>query len=399
MYLDRGKYVTRMEALETLRTLWNPSLSEEQVDLHEAAGRVLAQDIASVNTLPVFRASMMDGVAVSYEKLIQESGGNFPWTGTLPYALADTGDDFDDAYDTILATEDVQRHADGSITITPEEPVKKGQYIKSCGATLCAGQHLLKKGTRLLPLYLALLGTAGICKVPVYKKPAVAYIPTGNELIPIGTTPARGQNIESNSAMVQAMLASWGAQARCYPILKDNLAAMEQALMDACANAEMILLNGGSSMGSEDYASRLLQKHAEWFQHGIRSIPGIPIALALIKGKPVINLPGPTLATYYAMDWCVKALVCHMLGQPTPKRRTLDIALEKKIQKPEHLEMYYRLRVKEEGGRHTAEVLTPSGGFVNLITGCDALFIAPIGRDAFEAGETVNVELLSNFDI
>ena len=399
MYLDRGKYITRMEALDTLRALWNPLLSAEEAHLQEASGRVLAEDIVSINTLPVCRASMLDGVAVSFETLMQASGGKFPWTGSIDYALADTGDDFDDAYDTILATEEVERHAGGSITVTPEEPVKKGQYIKPCGSTVRAGQPLMKKNTRLQPVHLALLGTAGVCRVPVYQKPVVAYIPTGNELAPIGTNPARGQNIESNSAMVTAMLAQWGAEARCYPILKDNTAQMEQALLDACANADIVLLNGGSSMGSEDYASRLLQQHSEWFQHGIRCIPGIPIALAIMRGKPVVNLPGPTLASYYAMDWCVKALVCHMLRQEVIKRRTLEVVLEQKVQKPAHLELYVRLRVKEDGGRHIAEALSPKDGFVHLMTACNALFIAPVGKEVFEAGETVCAELITDYDV
>jgi len=398
MYLDPEKFITRAEALDQLRARWNPAPPEREADLCEAGGRVLARDVVSKNTLPVCRASMMDGVAVSYETLMQATGGHFPWTGALPYALADTGDDFDDAYDTILATEEVARHADGSVTIAPEEPVRQGQYIKPRGSTVRAGQPLLKKNTRLLPVHLALLGTAGVSKAPVYEKPAVAYIPTGNELAPLGARPARGQNIESNSVMVRAMLYKWGAEARCYPIIRDDSSEMEQVLLDACANADIVLLNGGSSMGSEDYAGRLLEKHAEWFQHGIRCIPGIPIALALVKGKPVVNLPGPTLAAYYAMDWCVKALVFHMLGQEVPQRRTRDVVLEKKVQKPAHLELYVRLRVREEGGRSLAEVLGPAGGFVDLLTGCNALFVAPAGRETFEAGETVRAELLTDFD-
>ncbi len=118
-----------------------------------------------------------------------------------------------------------------------------------------------------------------------------------------------------------------------------------------------------------------------------------------MQGKPVVNLPGPTLASYYAMDWCVKALVCHMLGQEVPKRRTLDVVLEQKVQKPVHLELYVRLYVKEDGGRYMAEVLSPKGGFVNLMTACNALFIAPIGKEAFEAGETVCAELITSYDI
>ena len=399
MYLDREQYITRSEALAVLRERWMPAVSVENVSIGGAAGRVLARDVAAVNTLPVCRSSMLDGIAVSYDELMRASGGHFPWTGLVTHACADTGDDFDDAFDTVLAVEEVVRHADGSLTISPEEPVKRSQYIKPCGSTIREGQALLSKGIRLQPTHLALLGTAGVCTVPVYKKPVVAYIPTGNELISIGALPQRGQNIESNSVMVQAMLTQWGAEAICFPIIKDDKACIEKALLDACDRADIVLLNGGSSMGSEDYASRLLQENAQWFQHGIRCIPGIPIAMAMAHGKPIINLPGPTLASYYAMDWCVKALVCHALEQKTPVRRTVEAVLAQTVQKPPHLEMYVRMHVQEEGNRLTAEVIGHREGLVSLLTGCNALFIAPIGKGVFEKGETVTVELLDAFDV
>ncbi|MDR0840752.1 MAG: molybdopterin molybdotransferase MoeA [Christensenellaceae bacterium] len=398
MYLNQEQFITRAEALAAFRQRWNPALPVEEIAIANAADRVLAQDVASVNTLPVCRSSMMDGIAVSFAELMQASGGAFPWTGVIAHACADTGDDFDDAFDTVLAVEETERHADGSLTIAPEAPIKQGQCIKLRGSTVRQGQALLDKNTRLQPIHLALLGTAGVCAASVYRKPIVAYLPTGNELIPIDTAPQRGQNIESNSLMVQAMLAQWGAQTCCYPIVKDDNAQMEAALLDACSKADVVLLNGGSSMGSEDYASRLLQKHAAWFQHGIRCIPGIPVAMAMIQGKPVINLPGPTLASYYAMDWCVKALVCHALGQQPPLRKTIEVQLEQRIQKPPHLEMYIRLHVEEADGRFAARVIDRRAGLVRLLTDCNALFIAPIGKGAFEADEIIRAELLDGFD-
>ncbi|HPM00174.1 MAG TPA: molybdopterin molybdotransferase MoeA [Bacillota bacterium] len=398
MYLNQKQFLMRSEALKELFGRWNPELATESIAVSEAVGRVLSDAVSSVNTLPVCRSSKLDGIAVSFEALMQASGGQFPWTGTIAHVSADTGDDFDDAFDTVIAVERIVRHSDGSLTITSKEPIKQGQNIKPRGDTLKEGQQLLKKDTLLQPVHLAFLSTAGVSTVKVYKKPVVSFIPTGNELIPIGVSPKRGQNIESNSLMVRTMLAQWGAKAHCCPIVKDDNVLMEETLLNACSKADIVLINGGSSMGSEDYASRLLQKHAEWFQHGIRCIPGIPIALAIIDKKPVINLPGPTLASYYAMDWCVKAMVFHMLKQDMPLRRTVRAVLKQKVQKPSHLEMYVRLRVKCINGRYTAEVLSPQKGLAHLLADCNALFIAPIGKETFEEREIVRAELLSGFD-
>lgn len=357
---------------------------------------MLCEDVYSKNTLPVFRASAFDGIAVDFDALMAASGNAFPWRGAIPYVRADTGDDFPDEYDTVIAIEEVEVHGDGTITITPEDddPIRKGQYVRPAGATLAREQLLAHKGTRITPLFLALLATGGVVDVPVYQMPAVAYIPTGNELTDVGKTPLRGQNVESNSILLGAMLGQYGARMVKLPIVRDQEGEIGAALEMALSQADIVIVNGGSSKGSEDYAGRLLERRCQWFQHGIRCIPGIPIAMGLADGKPVINLPGPTLATFNGMDWLVQALVCRMLGQPMPRRRTVLAALEQDVKKPPHNEMYYRLAVKEAEGGATATVVGRGAGFAQGIGQCNAIFIAPIGVSGYKAGDVVEAEML-----
>ncbi len=395
-YLQRDQYATRAETMKALFERWNLAPDTELLPLNRAEGRVSAGDIYSRNTLPVRRAAVGDGVAVRFADFEKGMPDFSNWRENADYAPADMGDDFDDAFDTVLWVEEFTFDENGKIlAIEPEDPVKKGQLVRQQGATIKKEEQVLKKGDVITPFRLGLLAAAGIEEVEVVRQPGIAYIPTGSELIPPGQTPARGQNIESNSLMISAFCRRWGAEAECMPIVADQKAWLETALDKALETADMVLLNGGSSMGTEDYTSTLLEKRASYFQHGVRCIPGIPVAVAVVDGKPVINLPGPPYAAFCALDWCVRALVYHWYGLPLPKRRTVRALLEQPIQKPEPHEMYVRMVLKEDGEKgFTAAPMPMEVRFAQAADRWNGLFIAPIGRGKWEAGCEIDVELL-----
>ncbi len=395
-YLKRDKYATRAETMERLLCLWQFSPQTEELPLRLAAGRISAGEVFSQNTLPVCRGAGADGVAVRCADFENGMPDFSKWQEGVDYTTADMGDDFDDAFDTVLRVEDFTFNPRGSITaINLSKPVKKGQLIKQQGDTLLKGELVMKKGDVITPFRLGILASAGIDEVTVIKRPRIAYMPTGSELIPAGQAPARGQNIESNSLMVEAFGSRWGAQAECLPIVADQKSQLEAALDNALQNADILLLNGGTSMGTEDYTSLLLQKRASHFQHGVRCIPGIPVAAAIVDGKPVVNLPGPPFAAFCALDWCAKALTYHWYGQPAPVRRKVTAALREAIQKPPSHEMYVRLEVqwsKERG--YSARPISWDMRCTEAAERWNGLFIAPIGQSKWEAGSKIEAELL-----
>jgi molybdopterin molybdotransferase/putative molybdopterin biosynthesis protein len=251
----------------------------------------------------------------------------------------------------------------------------------------------VKAGTTLRPLQLCLLAAGGILNLPVIKKPTVAYIPTGNELIPVSATPQRGQNIESNGAMIGGFLSEWGANIRAYPIIRDDSRLLEETLNDALQNADIVLINGGSSMGSQDYTIDLLERRGSFLQHGIKSIPGIPVALAIVEGKPIINLPGPPFAAFCVMDWCVRALVCKYKGQTIPRRQTREVVLSQAVHKPVPYDFYLRLHICKLSNGYEALPL-PFGSRFAKAMNCNGLTVIPIGVDGYEKGSVVEAELL-----
>ncbi len=389
--------VTRKDALQLLRENWKFTAETEFVPLAQAGSRVTAQDIYSGNTLPVYRSSCFDGFAVrsaAFENGLPDPAG---WVKGTDYVPADTGDDFPDEYDTIIAVEDVYYDEAGHLHFVDGFSFTKGDAVNPAGSLVKAGDLLVPAHTRLTPPLLAALAMGGIHQVPVVRRPRVVYIPTGSELVPAGIQPERGQNIEANGLMLSSFLAQWGADPICFPIVKDDKIRLEAALDEALKTADLVLINGGSSRGGEDFNATLLQEKASFFRHGVRAVPGRPVAISIVAGKPVINVPGPVLAAFLAADWCVSGLVHHYLGLPTPKRPSVTANLAVPLNKNPDFEMLLRVNLAKTAEGFSV-VPFPHGSGVPAALRCDGLLTLPIGSTGCAVGDEVAVELLRELE-
>jgi molybdopterin molybdotransferase/putative molybdopterin biosynthesis protein len=392
---DVGPLVTRSEALESLKEHWQWKSEPETVPLLSALGRVCSEDIASKNTLPVFRSAGRDGIAVRYADFANGLPDTSNWKKKSDYGMADTGDDFDDAFDTVIAIESLDFREDmQTFTIRAGEKITAGQCVNLSGSRLEKGEILVHRGTVINCLHQNMLASGGYTEINVQKRPNIAYIPTGNELISAGTPLERGQNIESNGVMVESIINSWGGNVTRYPICLDILADLEKMLSGALANADIVLVNGGSSKGSEDYNTRIIQEKSSFFQHGVKSIPGFPVGLAIIEGKPVINLPGPPVATLCGLDWCIRPLYYHAQGAPE-QRHAIKVTLKSKATSPMPYDFYQGFHVAEENGGFMATPLPSWHGRITATLGlCNAFAVIPIGTESIEAGAIIDVTLV-----
>ncbi len=390
--------VTRTEALELLLENWPLNAGTELIPLQQALGRVTAKDVYSQNTLPVCRVSQADGIAVRSADFSNGLPDTFGWSKGVEFVQADTGDDFPDDYDTIIPVENIYFDNDGKLHFADGFSFSKGDRVRKAGSLLKEGDLLAEAHACLTPVHLAVFASGGIYQLEVLKKPKVVFIPTGSELITAGIKPERGQNVESNGLMVSALLQQWGAEPICYPIIKDKPTELEQALNMALAAADIVLINGGSSKGAEDFNADLLQKRASIFRHGIKAIPGKPVAVAIIDGKPVINLPGPIMAAFLAMDWCVSRLVHHYYGLSAPARPKIKVKLEESLQKPSDFERFFRLVLTKKDGSYMASPIEFDKNLPYTMLKADAILIAPIGIEGYQAGDEVEAELLCSME-
>jgi molybdopterin molybdotransferase/putative molybdopterin biosynthesis protein len=318
---------TRNEALAKLFSLWKPQSKIETVPLEEAAGRISASCLRSRFTLPLYRASARDGIAVRAADFATGMPDTLHWHLGKDYVRADTGDDFVDDFDSIIQIEDVIFNEEGGFSLPENFKVIAGMHIHGSGDMIMEDELILPPGIPIRACDLATLARGGIWDVPVIQKPVVAFIPTGNELIPVRQTPKRGENIDTNSVMVRQMLIEMGAEPKMFSIVKDNPDKLEAALTEALQYADIVIINAGSSKGADDYNARLLTQKGIIVCHGVNAAPGRPLCLGVIDNKALINVPGPMLATWFGMDWCVRAAVCHALNIPVPLRPKVKATL------------------------------------------------------------------------
>ncbi len=395
---DLADLIPKEKALELLFARWTPSPDAETVPLADCVGRVLAQDQFALYDLPKVRASTMDGVAVHAALFAEGVPDTTGWRLGRDFIRADTGDDFDDAYDAVIAIEQVRLLPDGGIEILPNTRVFPGLNVKSCGADLRKGALLAKAGTRLTALDMAALAMGGLDAVPVLRRPRVGFLPTGSELVPPGSPLHRGQNFDTNSLLTAQLLREMGAEPLLHPIVRDDRGALRTAISTLLPQCDILLVNAGTSKGGEDYCAALLAEAGEVLFHGVAAVPGRPMSIAMVGGKPVMNLSGPTYAAFYSLDWAVRAMVCRYLGTPVPRRERVLATLTERFQMPPFFSLLASFHVERlADGSYIATPLALRGpkavGTAASLT-AEGVYVTSLGEKPHEAGETIEIELL-----
>lgn len=388
------KLPTRQAVLQRLFAQWTPPVQTEMVATDAALHRVLAQDYPACYDIPVVRASAMDGVAVCAARFADGVPDTGNWKQGIDFCRADTGDDFDDRFDAVIPIEQVQFDAAGRLLLAPEVSVVPNQNVRPCGSTIRRGTLVGQKNRLLRSFDLACLAMGGITEVCVYRKPKVAFLPTGSELVPLGECVRRGQNIDSNSVLAKNMLLEMGATPICYPITKDAKEELKTVLDTAVSEADIVLLSGGSSKGEEDYNARLLEERGAALFHWVAAAPGKPMCVAMIDDKPVINLPGPPIAMFYGMEWCIRAMINRMLHLPMPKRQTICGKLTEEIAAPPSMEILCMMDITPTETDYLVKQKPWKGGSMAQTLGAGAFYITKLGDTVKHPGEQVEITLL-----
>ncbi len=403
MRSDLKDLISKEEALQRIFAAWTPSRETEILPITEANGRVLAEDQFAGYDLPVVRASQMDGVAVDSARFSDGVPDTSDWKPGVDYVRADTGDDFPNAFDAVIAVENVTFLENGGLRLPEKVNASKGFNVKPRGADVRKGSLVCEKGRLLHAAELAAIAMGGNSTVPVIKKPRVAFLPTGSELVPVDCAPERGQNIDTNSIMVCQMLRDMGAEPVLHAIVKDDRECLREAMEELLPQCDILLVNAGTSKGGEDYCAGLIGSLGESLFHGVAAVPGRPISAAMVNGKPVLNLAGPSFAAFYNMDWAVRPMICRMLGVPVPERVHVQAVLKQPLQMPPFFSLMAAIRLEKAGeGSAAPYVATPLSlrgpnavGSAAALT-ADAVYVSALGERAHPAGEVIEVELLRN---
>lgn len=308
MYHEPSFEPTREEMMGILKSHIPFLNRKEMVSLCEADGRIAAADIFAPYNLPNQDASSCDGIAVSFslfEKGMPDTSG---WLEGKEYVYSNTGVAVPEEYDTVIPIEEVTVNDNGSITLA-SAPEAKGSEVTPAGIQIRRDELLVKKGETIHPGIIGILGSAGFTCIPVFARPKVIFIPTGDELVPSGFPVPKGKNVESNSLMVAAFLQRFGADAVSSPIIPDDLTALRKMISQAAASADMVIIGAGSSKGTKDYTMDVLEELGKVIVQELGVAPGKHCSLTMVGKVPVLGIPGPPGGAQLITQYYVKAAV------------------------------------------------------------------------------------------
>ncbi|MBK8780729.1 MAG: molybdopterin biosynthesis protein [Anaerolineales bacterium] len=388
--------------------LWQV-LGSETIKLDEnALGRVLAKPIWASISSPHYHASAMDGFAVISENT-SGAGPSTPLTFPVEAESAhyvDTGDPLPEWANAVIPIENIESlDENNNITQAIQRPasiriraaVAPWSHIRPLGEDIVATQLVLPSGHTLRPVDLGAVAASGHQEINVARKPRVAILPTGTELVPIGSKLKSGDILEYNSLVLAAQIKTMGGEPERYPITKDDFDLICKNVLDAAQDHDLILLNAGSSAGMEDFSSKVVEKLGQLLVHGVAVRPGHPVILGIInrEGKqvPIIGVPGYPVSAALTTEIFVEPLMAKWLGRRPLELPTEEAKLTRKITSPAGDADYVRVAAGMVGGNLLVAPLSRGAGVITSLVQADGLVVLPPGVQGMEAGGKVQVRL------
>lgn len=395
------------EALEKAG-LWK-TLGIEELPLDErVVGRVLAEPVWAKQSSPHYNAVGMDGFAVRASDTV----GALPSHPLLleygPHAFyVDTGDPLPDWADSVIPIEEVELVSkEGVVQSENRRPdfiriraaVTPWKNIRPMGEDIVETQLVLSAGRNLRPVDLGALAACGESKVMVSRQPRVNVFPTGTELIPIGQPAKPGDIIEFNSVVLAGQINSWGAIAVRNPISIDDFELIKSRVKAAIEDSDLIILNAGSSAGSEDFSSRIVESLGTLLVHGIAVRPGHPVILGMLDRSdgskiPIIGVPGYPVSAVLTNEIFIKPLIALWLGKLNDDPEVITAQLTHKVTSPAGDDEYMRVVVGKVGGKLLASPLSKGSGMITSLVNADGISIIPKGIQGLESGTSIPVRM------
>ena len=269
------------------------------VSIDDALEKITAKPVYAKLSNPTYNSSAMDGIAVRSDDTKGATERSPITLSTDQYEYVNTGNPLQKGYDAVIMIENVEEVEDGLLI---RESVPVFNDIRTVGEDIVYGEMLLPSNHKIRPFDIGALAAGGITQIEVYKKPTVTIMPTGGEIIKEGSTPKRGQIIDSNSWIIKSRLKEIGADPVVTPVIKDDPESIKHQIQEYIESSDMIVIIAGSSAGSKDYTRSVIEDLGEIYVHGIAIKPGKPTILGSIEGVPVIGLPGYPVSCWISME-------------------------------------------------------------------------------------------------
>lgn len=392
-------------ALDKMRDVISAISGQEQCELMQANGRILAKDVISAVNVPPSDNSAMDGYAMIAADLQQTDTlellgtafAGIPYSGTVQSGQCVrimTGAVIPKGADAVVMQEN---------TVTLNEPTKHIQFtqfpkvgnsIRNAGEDIRQGAVVLRAGTRLKPAHLSLLASVGVPRVSVVRKIKVGLIATGDELVSPGNTLQSGQIFESNRYALHAMLEAFGAHVIDFGIVEDKLGSLQRTFEKADEQCDLVLSCGGVSVGDADYVKDVLQSLGEVNFWKVAIKPGKPFAFGKLANAWFCGLPGNPVSSYVTFEQLVKPVLEMLSGQipnaPLVLAATADCDIRKVPGRADYQRGIYR--VDETGQLFVSPNGKQGSGVMSSIAHANCYIVLAQDAGSVAQGSTVHIQ-------
>ncbi len=382
------------------RLSYGQFLQPETIAAREAAGRVTAEPVFARFSSPNYHAAAMDGIAVRAET-------TFGTTVDRPKDLrigkdaffVNTGHMMPEGTDAVIMIEHVLDVDEETVQI--ESAAYPWQYVRKVGEDIVATELILPQNHLITPYEIGALLNGGVFDVKVKQKPRVLVIPTGSELIDVqdltSSALPHGRVVESNSAILGALIRACGGEYLTHPIVPDIFEEILNAVRGATAgDADLVIVSAGSSAGSEDYTAGVIAELGEVLVHGVTIMPGKPTVLGVINNRPVIGNPGYTVSAIMAFEKFAQPLISRMLGIRDPVRPEIRVKPARKMASKLGIEEFVRVKLGRVKDTVVASSLPRGAGSVTTLTEADGIIRILSDVEGLKSGELVKAELLKD---
>ena len=380
-----------------------PVLGSEQLALSECAGRVLAADLMATSPLPPHPSSAVDGFAVRAAdagrtlRIVGESAAGRPLAARVDAGTAArilTGGVVPDGADTVVMVEDVQLHGD---SVTVPQGLSAGTNFHAVGADLRQGERVLTAGMQLGAAEIGLAAALGRPRLEVHRRPKVALMSTGDELVEVGIEPGPGQIPDSNRWALLAALREAGAEVRLLGIAPDTAPELRELVTEALHDAEVLVTSGGVSVGTHDLVKPLLESIGTVHIGRVKLKPGKPFTFATLdRGKLAFGLPGFPVSSLVTFEVFVRPALRKMQGFAQLQRPSLTVKLGFNAKAVGDRTEYHRVTLRREGSDLVATSTgSQSSSRLMSLAGAHALVRVPPGDQGISAGSIVEALILS----
>ncbi len=390
---------------QTLNTI--PVLPTEKREILRCAGYVLAEELHAEENIPPFDNSAMDGYAVRAAD-VQNASETEPAILTIVETIAAgyaptkqvetgqasrimTGAMMPEGADAVVMQEVTQREGD---TVKIFEGIDKTGNVRFTGESVAEGQQVMGKGKYLRPPEVSMLASLNRPEATVYRKPTVAIVSTGDELLLLGEPLEPGKIRESNRYGLYAQVEEAGGIPIDMGIAPDDEAEIERIFRAALAKSDALITSGGVSVGEHDFVKSVLERLGEVNFWRVAMKPGKPQAYGISDGKPIFGLPGNPVSSLVVFELFVRPALLKMAGHTELLRPTFKATLTETITNKDGRVNYMRAILKESNGHYIAETTGPQGsGILHSLVLANGLITIPSGA-TLGAGETVDAQFL-----